>query len=563
MQNDMANTLKQLIDYSKANPTSDTAVKLQKAITGGAYDQQASDEGIDLSWAGRPKLPPTPPEESFIEKSKRGFTELAKGIAKGELETLQALGRPGLELKKAITGIDDTEATFLPDKTALEAKTPLEKVGKFGEKVVEAVIPATKVAQATKALSFLPRIFSRVAGDIALGGAQGGTGADAATAGAVSTITQLAPYPVKFLGTIYKNLAGFVSGRGTDVIEQILKTPGLAKEGMKGEATQLLKEETKKVIEQTKALRTASSKNYETALKDIEDNFEEVIKDFSVETKDGVNYIKPRKGTAVVQDPAGNKFNLSLKGLKDALTKSLRGFGVEGGTTTGFDFSNASLLPSEQNIIRAVTDKINTWTDFTPTGINRLRQTISGYARPASGSMEKVNSIIYNMSNSVGEYLGERVPQIAEMNKRFSAEQQFIEELSTHLSSIGKIDKHGQIDPTEFKNVSTKIATLFNKNKELAREVLENLPGGQTILGTEAGRQLATDIPLSKASVGGDISSIIQSIIPPRAVGMTTALLGQISKKLEPIVPILQGLEPTARETLINAIRGIIVPSKE
>lgn len=48
------NTLKQLIDYSKANPASDIASQLQQAITSGAYDQQAVDEGVDLSWAGRP-----------------------------------------------------------------------------------------------------------------------------------------------------------------------------------------------------------------------------------------------------------------------------------------------------------------------------------------------------------------------------------------------------------------------------------------------------------------------------------------------------------------------------
>ena len=48
------NTLKQLIGYSKANPTSDIASQLEQAITSGAYDQQAADEGVDLSWAGRP-----------------------------------------------------------------------------------------------------------------------------------------------------------------------------------------------------------------------------------------------------------------------------------------------------------------------------------------------------------------------------------------------------------------------------------------------------------------------------------------------------------------------------
>ncbi len=53
-QNNMA-TLKEIIKYSKENPTSDYAKTAQQHIIKGDFDAQAEKEGIDLSWAGRPK----------------------------------------------------------------------------------------------------------------------------------------------------------------------------------------------------------------------------------------------------------------------------------------------------------------------------------------------------------------------------------------------------------------------------------------------------------------------------------------------------------------------------
>ncbi len=57
----MPNTLRQLIDYSKANPNSDVAKNTYQHIVDGGFDTQAKQEGIDLTWAGRPApVQPTP-----------------------------------------------------------------------------------------------------------------------------------------------------------------------------------------------------------------------------------------------------------------------------------------------------------------------------------------------------------------------------------------------------------------------------------------------------------------------------------------------------------------------
>lgn len=49
-------TLRQIIDYSKANPNTDYAKRVGQLIQSGDFDAEAQKEGIDLSWAGRPPL---------------------------------------------------------------------------------------------------------------------------------------------------------------------------------------------------------------------------------------------------------------------------------------------------------------------------------------------------------------------------------------------------------------------------------------------------------------------------------------------------------------------------
>lgn len=51
-------TIQEIIEYSKANPESDYAKAAYEHITSGEFDEQAAKEGVDLSWAGRPKLEP-------------------------------------------------------------------------------------------------------------------------------------------------------------------------------------------------------------------------------------------------------------------------------------------------------------------------------------------------------------------------------------------------------------------------------------------------------------------------------------------------------------------------
>jgi len=120
----MAN-IKELIEYSKANPTSDIATKTQKAIQAGLYDKEASSLGVDLTWAGRPKMEQTIDTskapltdrvygtlQKYAGKQKESLSRMKKG-EQGFLETgLQELGQGigsasevGFETLRSVPGL--------------------------------------------------------------------------------------------------------------------------------------------------------------------------------------------------------------------------------------------------------------------------------------------------------------------------------------------------------------------------------------------------------------------------------------------------------------------------
>ena len=107
-------TLKAIIDYSKANPNTDYAKQAYNLIKSGKFDQQAQQEGIDLSWAGRPALKqqsaqPIQPEKPSASKEIIGNTiETYKNAPSDFMKSIQ----PGAELiQKGIdTGNQKTDS---------------------------------------------------------------------------------------------------------------------------------------------------------------------------------------------------------------------------------------------------------------------------------------------------------------------------------------------------------------------------------------------------------------------------------------------------------------------
>ena len=481
--------------------------------------------------------------------------DIIKGAGKGAAETLQNIGNVIAKPLGREMGIPE-EDIGIPEEY-LEPTNTMQKVGKGLERVVEFAAPISKVGTATKALPFVQRVLTRTAADIGVLAAQEGE-VKPFEQGGLSVASQAIPGTIKigakFLGNIFKRAAGVLTSKGSEVVEQVLKDPELATQGMKGDPVQILRSGAKSVVDFTKNFAKNAKETYSKTLDDIEKNYTEVLSGFRASEKDGMTLINPQTGTSIIRDPNGNKFNLSLGSLKKYVTNGLKSFNVSGSTKSGFDFSNSSLNPQEEAVMSRVVNKFSGWTDITPSGLNRLSQIIEGYARAESPSLKRANAIIYKVVNSIDDYVAERVPGIREMNNEYKTAMQFIQQLENQVGQItGKA-----VTPELVDQVSKKVANLFTANKQIARDVISKMPGGEDLLSIEAGREMTQGVSRASASLGSKVEGLIQTVIPPERVAQVTAWVGKQGKKAEPFVNALEKAEPAMRKVIIDAFSGLL-----
>lgn len=497
----------------------------------------------------------TEEEPGFLEKAGKTALDVGIGAGKGAAETLSNIG--GGIMEAVTLGKAETES----GKEFFEPKSKAQAFGKGAERIAEFILPSGRVTQATKALPFLSRLAVRTLSDMGILTAQEGE-FEPVEQGVISVASQVVPGGLKlgskWLGNIFKRGAGILSGKGTEVIEEVLKSPEAAEAGLKGDSVSLLRTASKHLVDYIKTTAKEARDLYGNTLEEIEKNYDTVISGFkSVEGKVGskvMQLIHPSKGTTIIKDPEGNRFNLSLNSLKSAITTGLKEFKVEGSTNKGFDFTNSSLTSQEENLINRALERFQSWTDITPTGLNRLRQIIGGFARPESVSLKRANAILLKWSGAINDYLAERVPGISDMNAQFKNTQQFLEQLQSILGQVeGKPSSPKLVD-----DVSRKIALLFNANKQIARDVITGIPGGIEILGKEAGRQLKEGISRASASIGDKFIGLIQTVVPPESIAKFTVWSAKQGKRLEPLVKLLEKLEPAARGMIIRTLNDSI-----
>lgn len=223
-------TLKEIIEYSKANPESDYAKTAYENIVSGDFDSQAEKEGIDLSPFGRPKATSSSlrtgktftetlmrPEENTKMASMMG-AGVGAGAIKGALETGLNVGTGLQNIGQMVTGQDTGFKTLdtgtpqnIQAKQALKAKTTEEKIGKGIERAAEFMIPAKAISSATKTMGVLPKIASQVASDVGVSIAQEGElNKDVARTALVSSVLSSVPFLTQLLGKTsgVGNLAG-------------------------------------------------------------------------------------------------------------------------------------------------------------------------------------------------------------------------------------------------------------------------------------------------------------------------------------------------------------------
>lgn len=489
------------------------------------------------------------------------------GVIKGVVSGVRAAGVAGQEIAQQTIGRGIEKITGTPkeelgsplyegkEPEALEAKNIPQGIGKFGIDVATYFVPETFIAKTLTKVPSLIRGGIQVAKDVAI--TQAKEGEDAGTTGVISAGVRSIVPGVRLLGGIFQRGLGFIAARGTDLVDEVIKNPEYARLGLAGDPVQILKESATKLSNYAKEIKTAASATFREGLDAVEKQYTKVLKGFKVvkpKEVGGIETIVLRDGTTIIKDPQGNKFNLSLESIKGAVTKVLNEFNVSGNTKVGFDPTNSALSTSEFKAVEGAIQKLKNWKDITPTGLNRLADAVKAYAKPEVESFARANAVIFKLASSVDDYLISHVPKFKELNASFSGSQKFLEELSVHLNAIGK-----STSAREIQRVSAKIQNLFGANKDTAREFLRGLPGGEEILGKEAGRQLrVADISKASGSIGNVLANFIQTALPPKTIGYIASYFGTSKIMATKIYNTLKPLGEAERVTVINLMKELI-----
>jgi hypothetical protein len=361
--------------------------------------------------------------------------------------------------------------------------------------------------------------------------------AGAAVGGALPVAGQAVSLVKRFLGVVGKGAAASLSGVGSDAIEAVIDNPRVAQQAMRSDATQTLSSLASQVREKVSSFAREASDAYGEAL-------EELPKRLGRNPK----VLQAGQKTTIKVD--GETFTLSMLGVKSKLTRSLREFDVlVDPRKKEFDFLQSPFRKSEENILKEVFEVIDQWRDTSPKGLNSLARKVGNYRKAGEQSPE-LNSIIDSIKSNVREYIGDRIPAARAMNQKYRQAKDFIAAIDQELATDGAF-KGGTAEQIA---TAKKLATIFNKNKELARELVERLEGGDDILASEAGRELSAGVSRSTASIGDVTRGAIQTVIPPRLIGELVAATGIAKEALEPILISLKELEPASRTALLQLL---------
>lgn len=353
----------------------------------------------------------------------------------------------------------------------------------------------------------------------------------------VTPVEKLLKPIAKFFGGTIKRLGGAVTGKGLEVIDEIIANPQIAKRGLRGDEVKVLKQAAEEAKSSVVELKKELSAGYKAML-------EKLPTQEQIES----GAISAYRGKELPQ--------LTSQGLKTFVTKNLKEFNVMVDRKKSIlDFTESPLRKSEEGTLKEVFKTIDKWKDLSPEGVDRLAIKVGNYVKPGDQS-PVLNSILGNLKKDIRNYIGVRYPEIATGVKQYAQQADVIETLESILK-VGKFN-----NTTEILKTSKAIQNLFKGDKQLERELLKELGMGD-IVAAEAGRQLAQAPSRASATIGDTFKNLVQSFIPPKAVGELAALAGTTEQKIKPIVDIMQTLAPAERIGLFNAIARLFSENQE
>jgi hypothetical protein len=427
------------------------------------------------------------------------------------------------------------------------------KTGKLLSKAPSVVTPVVDVAKKT-AGDYLKNVGKKVvvgagtgyAYDVAGNLQSGKEGTDVLKPGMGAVIgggIPLAVEAAKGVGFIAKQVAKYtasgLSGTPVKAIEEAFQNPDSVQEAIRRAAQDTDGTGQKIYQNATEALdnlKQARSDAYEQGLAKLEKE--------ATYTKGGKLYVDrvltDAEAKATKGYIPGTKIsvptNLTTSGIKNVFTTTVKEFGAEGGGKGGINYTNVALDDAHISKLEKLQERIYNWTDKTPTGMNRLNQVIESYKLGGvnlGSSEKKFNYIVGNLKTNLSNYVGERIPQIAEMNKGYAASSEVIDNIVNQL-------KLGKGDPN---TALRKLLNVFNPKSTVYRPVVEQLgeKGARDLMSDIAGLTMSSWTPeglakyfdLSGAtalSILNPTALVAAPLASPRIIGKVTTGLGKIAK---------------------------------
>jgi len=396
-----------------------------------------------------------------------------------------------------------------------------EKVGSKIPQFVKGLAPAAKSGAAYGGLFGASgalqkeKGFGETIGETAKGAAVGaalGAGLPAVTEGAARA---------------FKNVASIFSGVPREAIQRAFENPEAVATAVKEyhgeEGANKLLNKVKVAIGKLKKTR---GDQYEAALKGVEDK------------------VLTKNGQVFIQDQSGNfvKSDLSLDGVKQTIDKTLSDFKINKTPEGEYDFKKSPLTKDQTNKIKEMVDRVNTWDDVTPTGLNDLRQIIDSYKSHMEGG--RYNAIVGKVRTDLVSHINEKVPEIGEMNSGYAQASDFLDEIKKELGS----------DKVKDQTKINKILNVFKPNSQERQRIIDELgqKTGSDLLNEIAGVAMTDWLPRGIAgkllggievagqALMGTAAAHPAGLIPlglssPRLVGTAARVAGRLKPAFQPV----------------------------
>ena len=217
-------------------------------------------------------------------------------------------------------------------------------------------------------------------------------------------------------------------------------------------------------------------------------------------------------------------------------------------------FNRSALSDKEGNVIKKLFNQVKSWKDMSPNGLNELTKKIQTFKR-FSKDYKKADSVVSGLIRSVRTYITDNIDDdmVERAAKDYATQQDFLEVIRRQLKIKGGFQSSNDII-----NISKKLTTLYNANKESLRKVIGEFEEkvGKDILTPLATREI-TQAPTKFNIKAGGLEDLIQVVIPKEFTARLVTILGVAEQQASNLISILNNIAPGKRVALFNLITQI------